>query len=333
MRNVFIQLRGEEYQDFARFLEDRGFERVVLNVPGTRFMSKAQLLAQYARGILRLLRSVLRLRDIHHLVVFGHFGYAVKLLARAGLIRYHKLFCFAFFVHDPRLYALCRGLRSLDSRDDLYLIFSRSEIELYERHLGIERRQMIYLPYGDWGQFTWRTAEACTLPGGEYYIAGGSSNRDYAALVESFREIPARLLIVCAQSNWMELRNTALPQNVEVLRDVPSDVFEALVRGAKAGIIPLKLDTGAAGQSVALALMRNSKCVIASDAGALREYVENGVTGFLLSNLARQLPGVIDRIEKHALFRAMGRAGRARYEKKFSRDAVAAAFEKLLRSA
>jgi glycosyltransferase involved in cell wall biosynthesis len=140
-------------------------------------------------------------------------------------------------------------------------------------------------------------------------------------------------VIVCSESNWQELRHLSLPFNVSVMRDVPSDVFETLLRGAKSGIIPLKRDTGASGQSVALALMRNSKSVIATDAGALREYVEDGVSGFLLRNLVVQLPGVLALMESNSLAAAMGRASRLRYEQRFSRRVAEAAFTELLGAA
>lgn len=332
MGNFAVQLNTAEYRDFVSFLAERGFDRVVLHVPGARFMSKAQLLWQYIRGTLRLAARCRQLRPVDHIVAFGHFAFAIKLLARLGLIRYRKLFCFAFFVHDPKLFPLCRQLIRLDGKDDIYLVFSRSELELYREKLGIEERRLVYLPYGDWGQFNWQARADWTMPTRDYYLAGGSSNRDYVGLVEVFRSIRARLVIVCAQSNWEELRDLDIPDNVAVLQDVASDVFESLVRGAKAGIIPLKLDTGASGQSVALALMRNSKCVIATDVGALREYIDHGVCGFLLRTLA-ELPEAIQRIEEEALAEPMGRAARQKYDQQFSRQVVAHAFDELLAAA
>ncbi|HST11072.1 MAG TPA: hypothetical protein VLL05_11905 [Terriglobales bacterium] len=295
-------------------------------------MSKAQLLRQYIRGTLRLAARWKQLRQVDHVVAFGHFAFAIKLLARLGLIRYRKLFCFAFFVHDPKLFPLCRQLVRLDGNNDLYLVFSRSELELYRGQLGIEEQRLVYLPYGDWGQFNWQARADWTKPTRDYYLAGGSSNRDYAGLVEAFRSIRARLVIVCAQSNWEELRDLDISENVAVLQDVPSDVFESLVRGSKAGIIPLKLDTGASGQSVALAHTRNSQCVIASDAGALREYIDHGVSGFLLRSLA-ELPETIRKIEQEALAEPMGRAARQKYDQQFSRQVVADAFDELLEAA
>jgi len=265
---------------------------------------------------------------VRHLVAFGDFAYLVKFLARVGLIRYRKLFCFASFVHDPKMYPFCRQLVRLDRGEDFYIVFSRAELALYQRHLGIDSKQMVYVPYGDWGEFTWRACETWTWPDGEYYIAGGSSNRDYTGLIAAFRSIAAKLVIVCSESNWQELRHLSLPANVSVMRDVPSDVFETLLRGAKVGIIPLKRDSGASGQSVALALMRNSKGAIPTDVGALREYVEHGVSGFLLHNLEVQ-PGVLALIEHNPLAAAMGRASRARYEERFSRRVAEAAFSEI----
>jgi glycosyltransferase involved in cell wall biosynthesis len=72
--------------------------------------------------------------------------------------------------------------------------------------------------------------------------------------------------------------------------------------------------------------------MIASDVGALREYVDHGVTGFLLQSMA-ELPDVIRRLEKDRLAESMGRAGRAKYDEQFARQVVAEAFEKLLAAA
>jgi len=87
MRSVVVHLNAAEYRDFVSFLDDLDFERIVLNVPGARFMTKVQLFWQYVRGMLRLVARWRRLRQIDNLVVFGHFAYVVKLLARVGLIR------------------------------------------------------------------------------------------------------------------------------------------------------------------------------------------------------------------------------------------------------
>jgi len=167
---------------------------------------------------------------------------------------------------------------------------------------------------------------------GSYYFAGGRTNREYRGLVEVFRSIPESLVIICSRSNMEELRCVHVPPNVLVLCDVPIAVFDEYVSRAKAGIVSLKRDTGASGQSLALSLMRNSKCVIASDVGSLREYVDHGVSGYLLKNLTEELPSVIREIEERGLAPSLGQAARQRYERMFSRAAAAAAFEQVLDS-
>ena len=67
---------------------------------------------------------------------------------------------------------------------------------------------------------------------GDYYFAGGYSNRDYPALIAAFRNIPAQLLIVCSALN-KELDAIDIPPNVTILRDLPGDQFNVDVRDAK----------------------------------------------------------------------------------------------------
>jgi len=115
------------------------------------------------------------------------------------------------------------------------------------------------------------------------------------------------------------------------LCDVPITTFDEYVRGAKAGIISLRHDTGSAGQSVALALMRNAKCIVATRAGGLMEYIEDGVSGYWLDHVARDLPACVRQIEADPrLAEKMGEAGRRRYEERFSLTIAAEAFENVL---
>jgi glycosyltransferase involved in cell wall biosynthesis len=332
MRNTVIQLHEAEYHDFVDYLRELGFERVVLGAPSHPFMSKPQLLGQYLCGTFHLLQQLDSLQDAETVVAFGRFAFAVKLLARLRLVRYSRLFCFGFFVHEPRWFPIFRWLARLDRENDHYVVFSRSEIDLYEGRMGISRERMHFVPLGDWGQLRQPRKEDISPASGQYYFAGGRSNRDYQTLVEAFRSISAALVIICSRSNYAELEGAALPPNVTVLCDVPITVFDDHVRRAKAGIIPLKHDTGASGQSLALSLMRNAKCVIASDVGPLREYVEHGVSGYLLANLAEELPSVIRRIEEEDLAPLLGGAARERYERRFSRATAAEAFEGVLNS-
>ena len=331
--NFVIQSHPAEYHDFVRYLDGIEFRRIVLHAPGLRFKGTRQILWECFCGGRQLLRHLDSLRGAQTVVAFSHFAFVVKLLARLGLIHYQRLLCFGFFLHDPRWFRIFRWVVRLDRPNDHYLIFSRREVDLYRSQLGIPHERLHFVPLGDWSQIRHPTLPTSGTGKGDYYFAGGRSNREYVALVEAFRSIPARLVIVCSRSNWKELKGVRLPPNVEAICDVPIATFDEYVRGAKAGIIALKRDTGASGQSVALALMRNAKCIIATDVEGLREYVEHGVSGYLMRDLTGELPALVQLLERDpGRAEAMGRAARERYEQHFSRDIAAAAFESVLRS-
>jgi glycosyltransferase involved in cell wall biosynthesis len=336
MSNFVIQLHRSEYHDFVGYLTGMRFERIVLNVPAVRFKTALQLTRLYVSGACRLLKHLGTLREADTLVVFSHFAFVVKLLARLGLVHYDRLFCFGFFLHDPRWFPICRLLVWLDRSQDHYVIFSEAEKDLYATQLGIARVRMHFVPLGDWAEVRLRTRKnsalkSATATKADFYFAGGRSNRDYVPLVEAFRSISAKLVIVCSDSNWEELKELSLPENVRVLCDLPVGAFDDYLRSAKAGIIPLKRDMGSSGQSVALALMRNAKCVLATDAAGLREYVEHGVSGFLVTDMRDEIPALVEFLEADpGRAEAMGRAARERYEQHFSLTVAAEAFENVL---
>jgi glycosyltransferase involved in cell wall biosynthesis len=331
--NFVIQIHAAEYHDFVGYLEGMQFQRIVLHVPPLRFKSARQILWLYFCAAMQLLRHCHTLRTAETVVVFSHFAFVVKLLARLGLVRYRRLFCFGFFLHNPRWLRIFRWVVRLDQSNDHYVIFSRGEVELYRSQLGIPAERLRFVPLGDWGQTRQAALECRSRAPGDYYFAGGRSNREYLALVEAFRSIPARLVIVCSRSNLKDLKGVSLPANVEALCDVPVTAFDDYMCGAKAGIIALKHDTGSSGQSVALALMRNAKCIIATNVGGIGEYVEHGVSGYLMRDLVEELPCLVRLIEADPQrAEAMGQAARERYQRHFSRSIAATAFENVLRS-
>lgn len=330
MQDVVIQLHAREYHDFARYLTGLNFRAIVLETPQRRFHTATQLLLQYLCGLRQLFPYLQSLRRTRTVVVFSHFAFAVKLLARCRLVDYERLFCFGFLVHDPRWFRVVRWLVRLDRGHEHYIIFSESEAELYHSTLGIQRDRLHFVPLGDSRQI--RSISFHTKPvRGDYYLAGGRSNRDYAALVKAFRSLPARLVILCSNVNLEELGQEPMPKNITILSDVPIATFDEYVRSAKAGIIALRHDTGSAGQSVALALMRNAKCILATRTGGLAEYIEDGVSGYWMDDVARDLPACVHRLEADTVLAdKMGEAGRQRYTEHFSFTTAATAFENVL---
>jgi glycosyltransferase involved in cell wall biosynthesis len=327
--NVAIYEAGS-YSELVDFLTaDLDFVRLELG-GGPGIAGKAQLFLRLFANTLRLVSHlVLRRRRFDVVVTFSHLGIVVRFLRHIGLIRYRRLYTLAFFFHSPRWLAAVRRLL-FDSKYDEYIVFSRQEVDLYTSALNIDRDRLHYLPYCSWSNTAISPSRPTSPPSDDYYFAGGYSNRDYLSLIEAFRHSPARLVIVCSHRN-PEVAACSLPSNVQCFYDLPSDLFEAYVSSAKAGIIPLKHDTGASGQSVVLRLMRNRKAVIASDKNAIRDYVEDGVTGFLVRDIAQQLPSLIARLDgAPALAASMGNASYDLFLRRFSRKAGTEALTQIL---
>lgn len=135
--NVSIQQNSREYPDFVSSVGEVGFERIVLGTSGARFNSKPFMIWQIVEGSLRLLTRLQAIRKMGIVVAYGNFAYAIKLLARLRLIRYEKLFCFAFFVHSPAWFPVFRVLSRLDAAKDQYVIFSESEIDSMRNNSGL----------------------------------------------------------------------------------------------------------------------------------------------------------------------------------------------------
>jgi glycosyltransferase involved in cell wall biosynthesis len=330
-RRVLVQPGRNAFPDMVRFIaETFGFEVMELtDFEIHRALSKGAHLRGLIRQSLDLLWSLGRLRHCRVVVAIGPISYLVKLLHRLGLVQYETSFCLGWHVRSPRWFPVFRALSRLDGAGDRYIVFSEFEIGLYEAHLGIARERMHFLPYGDWSPANREAAAPPPVPG-DYYFAGGYSNRDYPALIEAFRELPARLVIVCSALN-KEIVDSELPANVTVLRDLPSAQFDAYVRDAKACIIPLKHDSGASGQSVMLRLMRNRKAIIANDFGSVRGYVVDGESGRLVQDMARDLPAIIGRIEREPeTAAAWGDAAYQHYCRYFSLEAGGKALGRIL---
>jgi len=321
-QRILVQPGRNAFPDMSSYISEHfGFDLLQLRDYN---IHQAQSKWAHLKGLLwqscDLVRSLGRLRRCRVVIAIGPISYLIKLLRRLGLVRYDTSICLGWHIRSPRWFPVFRVLSKLDSDRDHYIVFSEWEIELYQARLGIAAERLHFLPYGDWSA-AGEPAGACAPrdPGeGSYYFSGGYSNRDYPALIAAFRAIPARLVIVCSALN-KEIDALDLPANVTVLRDLPSDEFDAWVRDAKACIIPLKHDTGASGQSVMLRLMRNRKAIVATDFGSVRGYVIDGESGLLVRDIEHGLPAIVARIEGDpAAAEALGAAAHERYCRYFS---------------
>jgi glycosyltransferase involved in cell wall biosynthesis len=222
----------------------------------------------------------------------------------------------------------------MDSERIQYVLFSNFEKALYSKSLLLPEDRMFYVPYGDLsGQKFLPNAEVNVekeLELRDFFFSGGYSNRDYLSLIEMFKNLPYKLVIVCSKLNT-EVDESVAPPNIKVLRDVPSELFDAYVRASKACIIPIAHNTGAAGQSCLLRYMKNRKIIIATDTGIIREYITDGVSGILVRDnhetMAMAVRAVYENLES---YQSYADAAYERFVNVFSGEAIARRLDEMM---
>lgn len=327
---LIIRHCGNAHRHYCRYLvEEHGFRDLcrIPYDPGAK--TKVAHFKDLAGDLLFAIRHLRLLRSAQEIVSTGPMAAAVALLLKLGLLpQCHHVWWFGLFIHNPRWMRILRHpFRLLNCRRMRYVVFSRFETTLYVRGLGLDAEQLRYVPYGQMGSEEPRrdlnTVRHLLPAESQFFFSGGASSRDYPTLIETFRELPFRLIIVCGFLN-RDVPDSGLPRNVTVYRDLPFEMFEALAQVATACIVPIAHDTGAAGQSVILSHMRQGKIIIATDTSIIREYIQNGVSGILVKNNREPLAEAVRTVAAEpATFQQLGDAAYTRYVTSFSRKAVA----------
>ena len=315
-------------KDMARFLaEDHGFDILYRDAsPPVKRQTKLYFVKHAIFDVLFLLKRLRQIRRYDYILALWHAAPAFMLLKRLGLINYEKMLWFGFSVHSSFWARIYRLIAKLDKKNTWFVVFTEQEIEDYARRLGIPSSRLLFIPHGDWPQpiqipdaFAPDPDLDLTTP---FYFAGGFTNRNYAPVIETFRKLGHRLIIVCSSTNT-DVVDTELPANVSVYRDITFENFELLLAASKAVIIPLRYDAGAAGHSVLVRSMRNGKIVIANDFRIIDDYIKNDVDGVLVSDLEEALQKAITDIEAGgASFERIREAAKQRFERDYSQGAM-----------
>lgn len=327
-QRLFYREFQYQKQDMARFLsESHHFETIyrTTNKPET-YRTKLFFIRQTIRDLFFLLKRLRRIKRYRYILALWQSAPAFMLLKRLGLIDYDQLLWFGFSVHTVFWSKLYKVIAKLDTKTTWFVVFTEQEVEDYNKLLGISPDKLLFIPHGDWPQpidvpavFTPDPDLDLETP---FYFAGGFTNRDYKPVIETFRRLNLRLIIVCSDTN-MDVVDEELPPNVTVYRNITFPEFEFLLRASKAVIIPLKHDKGAAGHSVLVRSMRNAKIVIANDFRIIEDYIEGGVDGLLVRNMDQGLEDLIKQIETDEThFDPIRKAAFQRFQNSYSQEAM-----------
>jgi len=298
--------------------------------------SKLAHLRDIVFDFIYILKNQKRIREAREIIAIGPMTLGIALLLKLNRLPLCiRVYWFGLFIHDPRWIRFAGYIfRILDSKRIHYVLFSNFEKTLYHQSLYLNNNRTFYVPYGDLSkQKIPQRSEVHAVKEineGPFFFSGGGSNRDYLSLIETFRALPHKLIIICSSLNT-EVDESVVPSNVTVLRDVPSETFDAYVIASKACIIPIANNTGAAGQSCLLRYMKNKKIIIATDTGIIREYVTNGVSGILVKDnkeaMAKAVRALAANIED---YRGYADAAFERFVKVFSGEAIERRLDNLI---
>ena len=158
----------------------------------------------------------------------------------------------------------------LDSKAIRYFIcHSSTEREIYLKEFGQDKKnRIIFLKLGEGKPF--KVANGHQTGRDLYFFSGGTSNRDYRTLIESFYGLEQRLVIACYPS---DVKGLGIPPNVEIRHNVYGENFTHLMERSYAVIIPLLKTEVSSGQLVLLDAMRLGKPIIVTKGGCTRDYL------------------------------------------------------------
>lgn len=288
-------------------------------------LSKKQIVLNQIKSLFFYIANRKHVNGANQIFSTGFHTLTLILLKKIGIIKYQKIYWWGFFIHEPKyLKIIKKMMKFLQEKKLILIVFSEYEKKFYSDFFGDSVSEISYVPYGDWEPNNGDDQQKKQVKTEDYFFSGGYSNRDYESLIESFRHIDEKLIIVCSCNNKdIVNNNNKIPENVKILSDIPCEQFESFLRKAKAVILPFKYDSGASGQSVMLRCMRNKVPVIVTSTEVIKEYVEDNYSGFVLKDLGKELKSKVEIYSKNEAIRLEHAKNlNHTYHRKFSYEAV-----------
>lgn len=171
--------------------------------------------------------------------------------------------------------ALRVGIRLVDAPNVRFCVLSNDEVALFPRTWGVAADDVYFTP---WPHTL--TAPELDAPRDGGVFAGGDSLRDYGPLVEAAGDVDAEIVIATRDPAYSG--RTDLPSNVRAGPLPPAEFVEQL-RRATVVVVPMRpTQERGAGQTTYCNALAMGKLVVATDTLAVRDYIEDGVTGRLV---------------------------------------------------
>lgn len=307
MKKVVLRPNKNAYNGVCMFLEKQlQFELVEIGRKNEKSIQSH--LAHLVYGfcdVIGVMKNLSKIKKTDVVISIGNISTLWLLfLNKMHIIKPKIILWWGFFIHGKKSQALLNKiLKGLYLPNIKFIVFSKYELTMYQRTLGLPEQGLLALPYGDWGDNCSSADfyEPDNSSGEEYFFAGGYSNRDYGSLLDAWQKnFPEKKLIIIGSVQNKDLllfaKKSEEKDKIRIMFDTSSEVFDDYLKKANACILPFKENTGASGQSVMLRCMRLNKLVIAVNIDVIQEYVDHG-SAFLIGNYENDLVSAVYDIE------------------------------------
>lgn len=300
LKGIIIRSRKNVFSPQTERITKRyNFKEINNGLPSKGIKTPMENILFHLDEVKFLLKNLGKYRKADIIITIGLIAIPLKLLIKLGIVKCKKLLWFGFFVHSEKAFKIAKVvLNLLKLKNETMILNSQVEVDLYSEKLNLDKKNLTYMPVGDWVPNS-LSIDAHETDEGEYYFAGGYTNRDYKGLIKAFTGRKEKLIIVGSKLNKDLNSETQPDANIKILKDIDKAQFESLLAHAKACILPLRdKDAGASGHMVLLSYMRQRKPIISPDFEAMKEYLEDGKTGILYKDIRKDLPIILTEIQE-----------------------------------
>lgn len=202
-------------------------------------------------------------------------------------------------------------------RVDRFVVHARSETGSYSQWLGRDGTKFRFVPL--------QRGNAELTPAnpiaGPYIVSMGSANRDYSTLVQAVLGTEIKVVIIAKQSLLDDL-----PEHPGLVKlfGLTQAECNGILAGAKANVVPLLATRTASGQVTFITSMRMGIPTIVTHCVGSIDYIEDGVTGFLVpqGDAEALRERILTLLHDDGLASRLGSAGRAYAERHLSDEAA-----------
>lgn len=200
-----------------------------------------------------------------------------------------------------------RGMvRMVDGENVVWCVLSTDEIPVFAATWGVPVERVVFTPFSH----TLHGVGVPDLPksasGLGHVFSGGNSLRDYVMMLEALEGIDVDLRVA---TSWAPPQSE--PRRAS-FRSTSHKQFIDDMAGSSVVVLPLEASTRSTGQQTYLNAMALGRVVVVNDVAGVRDYIEHGVTGIIVSSVEEMRAAVLDVLDaaNQGRYLQMGRRAR-----------------------